>query len=105
MAQKKSQAKDETMTTRQAGKLGGDKVKAERGPEFYSEIGRMQGAEVNPGNARKWSRLLKEAAAHAGNKSTKPFSAPMSWKTKSGPPRPTASKMSRAWRGLFAWHR
>jgi general stress protein YciG len=68
MAQKKSQAKDETMTTRQAGKLGGDKVKAERGPEFYSEIGRMQGAEVNPGNFKNRKREEVVEAAERGGR-------------------------------------
>jgi general stress protein YciG len=42
--------KDDSMTTSEAGKMGGDKVKAERGSEFYSEIGQKQGKENNPGN-------------------------------------------------------
>lgn len=68
MAQKKDDAKDETMTTRQAGKMGGDKVKAERGPEFYSEIGRMQGADVNPGNFKNRDPKEVRDAAEKGGK-------------------------------------
>ena len=43
-------SKDVSMTTSQAGKLGGDKVNQERGPKFYSEIGKKQGKANNPGN-------------------------------------------------------
>ncbi len=34
------------MTVREAGHLGGEKVKEERGPEFYSEIGHKGGQKV-----------------------------------------------------------
>ena len=66
MARKKKS--DGTMTTRQAGKLGGDKVKAERGAEFYSEIGSMQGASNNPGNFRNRDPKEVKAAAEKGGR-------------------------------------
>lgn len=34
------------MTVREAGHLGGEKVKEERGPEFFSEIGHKGGQKV-----------------------------------------------------------
>ncbi len=34
------------MTVREAGHLGGEKVKEERGPEFFSEIGHKGGQTV-----------------------------------------------------------
>jgi general stress protein YciG len=44
----------ESMSTEEAGRLGGEKVARERGSEFYSEIGQKgghsQGKENNPGN-------------------------------------------------------
>jgi general stress protein YciG len=50
----KKQAKGE-MTTREAGRLGGEKVKRERGLEFYSEIGHKGGLKggLKGGNATK----------------------------------------------------
>ncbi|MBU6430629.1 MAG: hypothetical protein KGR26_16545 [Cyanobacteria bacterium REEB65] len=43
------------MTTREAGRLGGEKVKKERGVEFYSEIGHKGGqiGGQKGGNATK----------------------------------------------------
>lgn len=38
------------MSAAEAGRLGGEKVLKERGPEFYSEIGSHQGKGNNPGN-------------------------------------------------------
>ena len=61
-------AHDRTMTTAEAGKLGGDKVSNERGPEFYSEIGHKQGKENNPGNFANRSKDDVRAAAVAGGK-------------------------------------
>jgi general stress protein YciG len=56
--------KDHSMTTSEAGKKGGEKVLEERGPEFYSEIGKMQGKENNPGNFAN----RREDASKAGEK-------------------------------------
>jgi general stress protein YciG len=70
---KRSNSKDHSMTTAEAGKMGGEKVKNERGPEFYSEIGKMQGKENNPGNfandREKASRAGKEGGhnSHRGD--------------------------------------
>jgi general stress protein YciG len=56
------------MTTEEAGRLGGEKVAEERGPEFYSEIGKKgghsQGKENNPGNFAN----DREKASEAGRK-------------------------------------
>jgi general stress protein YciG len=58
---------DESMTTSQAGKLGGDKVNQERGPQFYSEIGKKQGKANNPGNfANRPRSEVQEAGRHGG---------------------------------------
>jgi len=45
---KKTQEEDEkgSMTVQEAGRMGGEKVKAERGEEFYSEIGHKGGQRV-----------------------------------------------------------
>lgn len=37
----------ESISTSDAGKLGGEKVARERGPEFYSEIGKKGGEAVS----------------------------------------------------------
>ena len=59
--------KDDSMTTSEAGKLGGEKVRDERGPEFYSEIGQKQGKENNPGNfANRPKEEVKEAGRKGG---------------------------------------
>ncbi|HEY9766172.1 MAG TPA: KGG domain-containing protein [Chroococcales cyanobacterium] len=42
----KEKAKKGELTVREAGKKGGEKVKAEYGPEFYSEIGHKGGQKV-----------------------------------------------------------
>jgi general stress protein YciG len=58
---------DKPMSTSEAGKLGGEKVKKERGPEFYSQIGKMQGKENNPGNfANRPKEDVKAAGRHGG---------------------------------------
>jgi uncharacterized protein len=57
--------KDQSMSTAEAGRKGGEKVRDERGPEFYSEIGRQQGKENNPGN---FANRPKEDVAEAGRK-------------------------------------
>jgi general stress protein YciG len=44
----------------EAGKKGGDKVAAERGPEFYEEIGE-KGGEASPGKFKKGSKLASDA--------------------------------------------
>jgi general stress protein YciG len=64
------------VTTSQAGKLGGEKVKNEKGPEFYSEIGGMQGKENNPGNfANRPKDEVRAAAEKGGHNSHKNDSA------------------------------
>jgi general stress protein YciG len=65
MARNDKHNKDESMTTAQAGKLGGEKVRDQRGPEFYSEIGQRQGKENNPGN---FANRPKEDVKAAGRK-------------------------------------
>lgn len=55
------------MTTAEAGKRGGDKIMRERGPAFFSRIGRMQGKSNNPGNfANRTKREVKEAGRRGG---------------------------------------
>jgi general stress protein YciG len=67
MATSKDHKRDDSMTTAEAGKLGGDKVAKERGPEFYSEIGQKQGKENNPGNfANRPKEDVKEAGRKGG---------------------------------------
>jgi general stress protein YciG len=45
---KKPNVEDEkgSMTVQEAGRMGGEKVKAERGEEFFSEIGHKGGQRV-----------------------------------------------------------
>jgi general stress protein YciG len=58
---------DHSMSTSEAGKLGGEKVRDERGPEFYSEIDQKQGKENNPGNfANRPKDEVKEAGRKGG---------------------------------------
>jgi uncharacterized protein len=59
------QHKDESMTTSEAGRKGGEKVRDERGPQFYSEIGKKQGKATNPGN---FANRPKEDVQNAGRK-------------------------------------
>jgi general stress protein YciG len=59
-----------SMTTAEAGRLGGEKVLKERGPEFYSEIGSQQGKENNPGNFANRSPEEVRAAAEAGGRNS-----------------------------------
>lgn len=47
-----NEKKSESMTTSEAGKLGGEKVARERGPEFYSEIGKKGGETVSQDRER-----------------------------------------------------
>jgi uncharacterized protein len=42
---KKTKATAGTLTVREAGRMGGEKVAAERGHSFYEEIGRKGGAK------------------------------------------------------------
>jgi uncharacterized protein len=67
MATEKDHKKDEPMSTAEAGKMGGEKVRDERGSEFYSEIGQKQGKENNPGNfANRPKAEVKEAGRKGG---------------------------------------
>ena len=60
-----------SMTVREAGRLGGEKVARERGREFYSEIGRKGGTkggearkqQLGVGGYRELGRLGGEAVA------------------------------------------
>jgi general stress protein YciG len=66
----KNDEKDQSMSTSEAGKLGGEKVRDERGPEFYSEIGKQQGKENNPGNfANRPKEDVQEAGREGGKNS------------------------------------
>ena len=58
-----------SMSTAEAGKLGGEKVRDERGPEFYSEIGQKQGKENNPGNFANDRDKASEAGKKGGENS------------------------------------
>ncbi len=61
---------DNSMTTAEAGRIGGEKVRDERGSEFYSEIGSQQGKENNPGNfANRKPEDVKAAAQEGGRNS------------------------------------
>jgi general stress protein YciG len=50
------------MTVEEAGRMGGEKVRDERGPEFYSEIGHKGGQRV-----RELIEEGKEAEARKGS--------------------------------------
>lgn len=58
--------KDGSMSTSEAGRLGGEKVRDERGSEFYSEIGKKQGKQNNPGNFANRPKEDVEAAGRKG---------------------------------------
>jgi general stress protein YciG len=60
---------DRSMTTSEAGRKGGEKVRDERGPKFYSEIGRMQGKDNNPGNFANDPQKASEAGRKGGHNS------------------------------------
>lgn len=60
---------DQSMSTAEAGRKGGEKVRDERGPEFYSEIGRKQGKENNPGNFANDTQKASEAGRKGGQNS------------------------------------
>ncbi len=51
----------------EAGRKGGEKVAEERGPEFYSEIGR-KGGEMSPGKFEEGSERAREAGRKGGKK-------------------------------------
>jgi general stress protein YciG len=59
-------SKDQSMSTSEAGRKGGEKVRDERGPEFYSEIGKKQGKQNNPGNFANRPKDEVEAAGRKG---------------------------------------
>jgi general stress protein YciG len=50
MARNKNRNNDDSMSTSEAGRLGGEKVASERGPEFYEEIGSEGGQNSGGGN-------------------------------------------------------
>jgi len=58
---------NEAMSTAEAGRMGGEKVRDERGSDFYSEIGSKQGKENNPGNfANRPKKEVQEAGRRGG---------------------------------------
>ena len=62
-------SRDESMTTAEAGRMGGEKVRDERGSEFYSEIGQMQGKDNNPGNfANRPKKDVQDAGRRGGER-------------------------------------
>ena len=65
-----SKSKDNSMSTSEAGRKGGEKVRDERGPEFYSEIGQKQGKENNPGNFANRPKAEVRKAAEEGGKNS-----------------------------------
>lgn len=69
MAKNNRNNNDGSMSTSEAGRLGGEKVARERGPEFYEEIGSQQGQENNPGNFAN-DREKARRAGHEGGSST-----------------------------------
>ncbi len=66
MATHEEDMKDETMTTAEAGKLGGDEILERKGTDFYSEIGSQQGADTNPGNFKNRSKEDVQEAGRRG---------------------------------------
>ncbi|MFN7146657.1 MAG: KGG domain-containing protein [Myxococcota bacterium] len=52
-----------SMTVEEAGRMGGEKVRDERGPEFYSEIGHKGGQRVK--------ELIEEGKEAEGGNRTK----------------------------------
>ncbi|HSX01761.1 MAG TPA: hypothetical protein VLI05_00435 [Candidatus Saccharimonadia bacterium] len=68
MAKQNDQTKDESMPTAQAGQMNDEKVRDERGAEFFSEIGSQQGKENNPGNfANRPKEEVKAAGSSGGD--------------------------------------
>jgi general stress protein YciG len=65
-----SKPKDTSMTTAEAGRKGGEKVRDTRGPEFYSEIGSKQGKANNPGNFANRPKEEVRKAAEAGGRNS-----------------------------------
>src|SRR5260221_9555961 len=74
MAVEKDKHKDHSMSTSEAGRMGGEKVRDERGPKFYSEIGRQQGKDNNPGN---FANRPKEDVQAAGRRGGRPPERPL----------------------------
>ena len=81
---KRDRNQDDSMTTAEAGRLGGEKVLEERGPEFYEEIGSEGGqssggdsgnnnggggASDNPGNFANDREKASEAGREGGHNS------------------------------------
>lgn len=59
------------MTTAEAGRLGGEKVAQERGPEFYSEIGKKGGKIGGEKVARERGHEFYEEIGHKGGQRVK----------------------------------
>lgn len=53
-----------------AGRIGGEKVAAERGESFYSEIGKKGGKE-SPGNFKNDPRRARSAGRKGGQRSSR----------------------------------
>jgi len=61
-----AEQKKSGMTVQEAGRLGGEKVASERGPEFYSEIGKMGGKKGGETVARERGHEFYEEIGHKG---------------------------------------
>ncbi|MCW4001381.1 MAG: hypothetical protein NWE93_14205 [Candidatus Bathyarchaeota archaeon] len=60
------------MTRQQAGRLGGEKVSRERGPEFYRQIGRKGGEKVAEQRGPEFYREIgRKGGESRTNKSSK----------------------------------
>ena len=60
------------MPHQEAGRMGGDKVSRERGPEFYREIGKKGGERVAEQRGSEFYREIgRKGGASRGNKSTR----------------------------------
>jgi general stress protein YciG len=60
---------DFPIITAEAGRRGGEKVRDERGSEFYSEIGQKQGRDNNPGSFADRDKLdVREAGRRGGER-------------------------------------
>ena len=65
-------SKNETKMTRQeAGRIGGEKVARERGPEFYREIGKKGGEKVAEERGSEFYREIgRKGGENRGNRAT-----------------------------------
>ncbi len=70
MTVKSEEKRREKMTREEAGRIGGQKVARERGPEFYREIGRKGGEKVAEQRGSEFYREIgKKGGESRGSKS------------------------------------